>query len=222
MLTSDHSPEQFRWTERQQAEGEAARRPCRSALRWIIRDASDRDTIADRLIEEFGSLPAVLAASPDRWSGIAGGTAAQGLASFRHTVRHLLAYRLAHQPVLADWQGLLDYLRIDMAYLVTERVRLLHLNTKNMLIRDEVLAEGTIDRAAIHSREVIRRAIEVGSASIILVHNHPSGDPAPSATDIVVTRRIAGLCAELGITLIDHLIVGRPGIMSLRTEGHIA
>lgn len=194
--------------------------PCRRALRWILRD--EDGATADRLIEEFGSLPALLAASPERWTRGAGAGAAADLTAFRDAVRHLLQFEFARKPLLTDWQGLVDYLRVDMACLVTERVRILHLNAKNMLIRDEILAEGTIDRAPIHAREVIRRAIDIGSAAIILVHNHPSGDPAPSTTDIVVTQRIAGLCTALGIAFIDHLIVGKPGIMSLRNQGHLA
>uniref|UniRef100_UPI0030DCC745 JAB domain-containing protein n=2 Tax=Pseudomonadota TaxID=1224 RepID=UPI0030DCC745 len=92
--------------------------------------------------------------------------------------------------VLANWQALLDYLRADMAHHPIERFRVLHLNSKNMLIRDELMGEGTIDEAAVYVREVIRRAIELGSAALILVHNHPSGDPSPSRADIEITRQI--------------------------------
>lgn len=153
---------------------------------------------------------------------MAGAVAATNLAAFRVAVHHLLQFKFSLMPILSDWQGLADYLRFDMGCLATERVRILHLNAKNMLIRDEILAEGTIDRASIHVREVIRRAIELGSAAIILAHNHPSGDPAPSAADIAVTKRVDDLCAGLGIAFIDHLIIGRADIMSLRAQGYFA
>jgi DNA repair protein RadC len=125
------------------------------------------------------------------------------------------------QPVLSSWQALLDYLRADMAHMTTERVRVLHLNSRNMLIRDEVMAEGSIDQAAVHVREVIRRAIDLGSASIILVHNHPSGDPAPSRADIALTRDIADAGKRLGIGVHDHVIIGAKGHSSMRSMGLI-
>ncbi len=95
------------------------------------------------------------------------------------------------RPVLSNWQALLDYLHADMAHHGVERVRVLHLNTRNMLIRDELMGQGSIDQAPVYVREVIRRAIDFGSAALILVHNHPSGDPSPSRADIDVTRAIA-------------------------------
>jgi DNA repair protein RadC len=123
--------------------------------------------------------------------------------------------------VLANWQALLDYLRADMAHDGVERFRVLHLNTRNMLIRDEVMHKGTVDQAAVYVREVIRRALELGSAAIILVHNHPSGDPAPSRADIEVTRSIAEAGKRLNIALHDHLIIGTGGHASLRAQGLI-
>jgi DNA repair protein RadC len=108
-----------------------------------------------------------------------------------------------------------------MVHHAIERFRVLHLNTKNMLIRDEVMSEGSIDQAAVHVREVIRRAIDLGSAAIILVHNHPSGDPAPSRADIDVTRQIADAGKRLGIAVHDHLIMGTNGHVSLRAQGLI-
>src|SRR5690606_11679163 len=102
----------------------------------------------------------------------------------------LLRADAAARPVLSNWQALLDYLRADMAHLPIERVRVLHLNSRNMLIRDELMSEGSIDEAALYVREVIRRALELGSAAIILMHNHPSGDPSPSQADIKLTRNI--------------------------------
>jgi DNA repair protein RadC len=128
---------------------------------------------------------------------------------------------VSDRPVLANWQALLDYLRADMAHHAIERFRVLHLNTKNMLIRDEVMSKGSIDQAAVYVREVIRRAIDLGSASIILVHNHPSGDPSPSRADIDITRTIAEAGKRLGITVHDHIVMGTAGHVSLRAQGLI-
>ncbi len=124
-------------------------------------------------------------------------------------------------PVLASWQSLLDYLRADMAHLTTERVRLLYLDSKNRLIRDELTSEGSIDQAAIYVREVIRRSIDLGAAAIILVHNHPSGDSAPSRQDIALTREIIDAGKKLGISVHDHIIVGKDGYSSMWSAGLI-
>ena len=131
----------------------------------------------------------------------------------------MLAGPIKNQPILGHWQALLDYLRADLAALTVERVRVLHLNSRNMLIRDELMAEGSIDQAVIHVREVIRRAMDLGSAALILVHNHPSGDPSPSRADIQLTRDIAEAGRKLGITVHDHIIIGANGHSSMRTSG---
>ena len=123
------------------------------------------------------------------------------------------------QPILSSWQALLDYLRLDMAHLTTERVRVLYLNTKNMLIRDEVAGEGSIDQAPFYTREIIRRSIDLGAAAIILVHNHPSGDSSPSRQDITMTREIIEAGKRLGISVHDHVIIGKDGFTSLRSAG---
>lgn len=123
--------------------------------------------------------------------------------------------------MLASWQALLDYLRADMAFLTVERVRVLHLNSRNMLIRDEHMGDGSIDQAAIYTREVIRRAIDLGSAALILVHNHPSGSPEPSRQDIEITRQIAEAGKRLNIAVHDHIIIGTQGHSSLRAKGLI-
>ena len=124
-------------------------------------------------------------------------------------------------PILSSWQSLLDYLLADMAHLTIERVRTLYLNSKNMLIRDEVASEGSVDQAAIYTREVIRRAMDLGAAAIILVHNHPSGDSAPSRQDIAMTRDIADAGKKFGIAVHDHIIIGKNGFSSMRSSGLI-
>ena len=131
----------------------------------------------------------------------------------------LLKAEVTNRPVLASWSALIDYLRADMAHLGIERVRILHLNSKNMLIADEVMSQGSVDEAAVYVREVIRRALELSATAIIIVHNHPSGDPAPSRQDIQLTREIAEAGRPLKIQVHDHVIVGAQGHVSLRAQG---
>ncbi len=184
-----------------------------------------RDTkpIAKKLIAEFGGIAGVLTAPPEallRVQGM-GETSVAAIKIVQSAALRMLRAEVADKPVLTNWQALLDYLRADMAHQLIERVRVLHLNTRNILIRDELMSEGSIDEAAVYVREVVKRAIELGSASIILVHNHPSGDPAPSRADIDLTRRIAEAAKRLGITLHDHVIIGTKGHVSLRAQGII-
>ena len=184
-----------------------------------------RDTkpLAKALLKEFGGIGGLMAADATalhRVDGM-GDTAAAAIRIAQATAIRMIRTKVAARPVLANWQALLDYLRADMAHDGVERFRVLHLNTRNMLIRDEVMHKGTVDQAAVYVREVIRRAIDLGSAAIILVHNHPSGDPAPSRADIDVTRTIAEAGKRLGIALHDHLIIGTGGHVSMRAQGLI-
>lgn len=184
-----------------------------------------RDTkpLAKMLIHEFGGIGGLLTADAEAISRVdgVGETAVAALKIVQAAALRMLRSEVAERPVLASWQALLDYLRVDMAHMTTERVRILHLNSKNMLIRDEVMAEGSIDQAAVQTREVIRRAIDLGSAAIILVHNHPSGDPAPSRADISLTRDIAEAGRRLSIQVHDHVIIGAKGHSSMRALGLI-
>jgi DNA repair protein RadC len=184
-----------------------------------------RDTkpLAKALLREFGGIGGLMAADAaalQRIDGM-GDTAAAAVRIAQATAIRMIRSQVAARPVLANWQALLDYLRADMAHDGIERFRVLHLNTRNMLIRDEVMHRGTVDQAAVYVREVIRRAIDLGSAAIILVHNHPSGDPAPSRADIDVTRTIAEAGKRLGIAVHDHLIIGTGGHVSMRAQGLI-
>lgn len=181
----------------------------------------DTKPLAKALLNEFGGVAGLLtadAAAIGRVKGM-GESSVAALKIVQAAALRLLRDKVSDQPILASWQALLDYLRADMAHKTTERVRVLHLNSRNMLIRDEAMAEGSIDQAAIHPREVIRRAIDLGSTAIILVHNHPSGDPAPSRADIALTRDIADAGKKLGITVHDHIIIGASGHSSMRGLG---
>ncbi len=184
-----------------------------------------RDTkpLAYALLREFGGIGGVLTADGEALARVPGmGETSIAAIKIAHAAAiRLLQAEVAARPVLANWQALLDYLRADMAHHAIERFRVLHLNTKNMLVRDEVMSEGSIDQAAVYVREVIRRALEIGSAAIILVHNHPSGDPAPSRADIDITRTIADAGKRLGIAVHDHIVMGTSGHTSLRAQGLI-
>ena len=183
----------------------------------------DTKALAKALMREFGGLGGVLTADAEALGRVKGmGEISTAAIKIAHAAAiRLLQSQVSDRPVLANWQALLDYLRADMAHHAIERFRVLHLNTKNMLIRDEVMSKGSIDQAAVYVREVIRRAIDLGSASIILVHNHPSGDPSPSRADIDITRTIAEAGKRLGITVHDHIVMGTGGHVSLRAQGLI-
>jgi DNA repair protein RadC len=183
----------------------------------------DTKPVAKDLLKRFGSLAGVLNADPAalrQVKGMGDGSAA-ALKSVAIAARRMARSEVAGKPVLGSWQALLDYLATDMAHLTKERVRVLYLDSRNRLIDDHHHAEGSIDEAAIHPREVIRRAMDVGASALILVHNHPSGNPEPSRADIQITKRIAEAGHHLGVTVHDHVIVGREGHVSLRSRGLI-
>lgn len=182
-----------------------------------------RDTkpLAKALLLEFGGIGGLFSADAEALMRVPGmgETSVAAVKIVQAAALRLLRAEVTAKPVLASWQALLDYLHADMAHRSIERVRVLHLNTRNMLIRDEVMSEGSVDEAALYVREVIRRAIDLGSASIILVHNHPSGDSAPSRADIDITRKVAEAGKRLNIALHDHIIIGATGHSSLRAMG---
>lgn len=181
----------------------------------------DTKPLAKELIKRFGSLSGVLNASPGALMQVKGmgETGVGALKSVALAARRLARSEVRQQPVLGSWQALLDYLTIDMAHLTVERVRVLYLDTRNRLVLDDHVGDGSIDEAAIHPREVIRKALDIGASALILVHNHPSGDPSPSRADIQITQRIAEAGRLLGIVVHDHVIVGREGHTSLRAKG---
>lgn len=184
-----------------------------------------RDTkpLAKELIRRFGSFSALISADAEtvmRIGEISGGAAA-ALKIAQASALRLLKEDVKGRPVLGSWQSLLDYLHADMAHLAIERVRVLFLNHKNMLIADEAVQEGSVDESAVYIREVMRRALDLQATAIIVVHNHPSGDPAPSQQDIRLTRDLAEAGRHLNVTLHDHIIIGAKGHSSLRAMGLI-
>lgn len=183
----------------------------------------DTKQVAKALLKRFGTLAGVLNANPAALQQVpgVGETSAAALKSVALAARRMARSEVTENPVLGSWQALLDYLAIDMAHLTVERVRVLYLDTRNRLIDDHHVGDGSIDEAAIHPREVIRRAMDIGASALILVHNHPSGNPEPSQADIQITRRIAEAGRLLGVTVHDHVIIGREGHVSLRSNGLI-
>ncbi len=181
-----------------------------------------RDTkpLAKQLISRFGGFGRLLSADQEalQREGLTEGQVA-ALKIAQAAALRLLRSEIAEQPILGSWQALLDYLHADMAHLAVERVRVLFLDSKNRLIRDEPMWEGSVDESAVHVREIVRRALDYQATGLIIVHNHPSGDPRPSPQDIAITKDIADAARHLKITLHDHVIVGRSGHASLRALG---
>jgi DNA repair protein RadC len=183
----------------------------------------DTKGTAKRLLAKFGSLADLLSADVESIKRVdgAGEVTAAAIKIVRAMMIRTLKAEVENRPILSNWQSLLDYLRATMAHVSVEQVRVLHLNTRNALILDDALGRGTIDEAPVYIREVIRRALEFGSAALILVHNHPSGDPSPSRADIDLTKAIMAAGKPLNIAVHDHLIIGRNGHVSMRAQGLI-
>lgn len=182
-----------------------------------------RDTkpLARKLIRDFGGIGELLSADAEQIAriGDVSENAAAAIKIAQAAALRLLEARIKERPVLGSWQALLDYLHADMAHHPVERVRVLFLNSRNILIRNEPMSEGSVDEAAVYVREVIRRALDYHATGIILVHNHPSGDPQPSQQDIRLTRELAEAARPLKISLHDHVIIGTKGHSSLRAMG---
>jgi DNA repair protein RadC len=161
----------------------------------------------------------VLAAGPDAQARVlgAGHPAVAHLGMIREVMLSVLRAKAARRPILGTAQALIDYLFADMAHLPTERLRVLFLNSGNYLLRDELIGEGSINEIPIYPREIMKRALELGATALILVHNHPSGDPSPSRGDIDATRRILEAARPLDICVHDHVIVAGSGWSSFKT-----
>ena len=165
----------------------------------------------------------MLSAPPQRLKEIdgVGEQAVTDLKLFRAIAERMGQDSVRKRPVLSSWNALLDYCRTAMAYEEREQFRILFLDKKNALIADEVQQTGTVDHTPVYPREIMRRALELSATAIILVHNHPSGDPSPSRADIQMTKTIAEVAKPLGITVHDHLIIARDGHASFRGMGLI-
>jgi DNA repair protein RadC len=182
-----------------------------------------RDTkpLAKRLLDEFGDLPGVLAAAPAELARVEGlGEGAAAALKFVEACAVRSAQTAAlNRPVLANMAAVTAYLHTRLAHRATEEFRVLFLNNRNVLIRDEALGEGTVNAAPVYPREIVKRALELNASAVILVHNHPSGDPTPSRDDIAMTRTVADAARPLGLAVHDHIIIARTGSRSFREAG---
>lgn len=190
---------------------------------YMFRSIPRRDVkpIAKNLIAKFGSFAEVITAPLALLAEVKGVSekTALDLKILQAGAVKLGQQSIMHRPVLSSWSALLDYCRSVMQFENKEQFRVLFLDRKNRLIADEVLGQGTIDRAPVYPREVIKRALEVGAAAIILAHNHPSGDPTPSRSDIDMTNQIITAAKAINISVHDHLIIGRNDTVSFKTLG---
>jgi DNA repair protein RadC len=173
------------------------------------------------LTDRFGSLGDILAAEVSelkRTVGL-GPAAVLDLKLLRELSVRLSRTAACARPVLSSWNALEAYARTALAHLPREQFRTLFLDRRNILLRDEIVADGSVDHAPVYPREVIRRALELSASALILVHNHPSGDPTPSQADIAVTRQVVDAARLFNIQVHDHLVIGREGTASFRTLG---
>jgi len=182
---------------------------------------SRAEIVAKTLVEEFGSLPAIFAAGPDALNACVpeDGRVVDFLMVVRTTMLHSLRTEARRGPVFSTSEALINYLTASMAYASSEHLRVLFLNASNCLLRDEVMGKGSVTQAPIYPREIMKRALELGATAMILVHNHPSGDPYPSRGDIEATDRIVAAAAALEIAIHDHLVISRSGWTSFRERG---
>jgi DNA repair protein RadC len=191
-------------------------------LLFAANPQGDVKPTAKSLLAHFGGFGKVMSADPDALSeaglGLAGIAA---IKSVREAALRLMRLELQERPVVNSWDKLIDYCNAEVAHNQVEEFHILFLDRKNVLIKHERQQRGTIDHTPVYPREVVKRALDLGAAAMILVHNHPSGDPTPSKADIAVTQDIKKAAAPLGVVLHDHVIIGRNGHTSLRDLGLI-
>ena len=204
--------------------GGAAALPDYEMLELILFRAIPRKDVkplAHQLLDAFGDFNRVLSAPVARLSQMAGvGDAViTELKIVEAAAQRLARSRVLQRHVISSWDAVIDYCHTTMAHRDTEQFRVLYLDRKNVLVADEAQAQGTVDHVPVYPREVVKRALELNASALILVHNHPSGDPTPSEADIVMTQQIKTAAEALGLTLHDHLVIGRSQEISFRSEG---
>ncbi|MEO1550825.1 MAG: DNA repair protein RadC [Pseudomonadota bacterium] len=181
----------------------------------------DVKPLAKRLIKAFGGFSQIISAPPARlleMDGV-GQAVVVELKVVEAAAQRLAQRNILGREVIDNWDALMDYCHIAMSHLRTEEFRILFLDTRNTIIADEVLQQGTVNHVPVYPREVAKRALELNASALILVHNHPSGDPTPSRADITMTEQIVAAIGALGITLHDHVIIGENGDISFRDLG---
>lgn len=190
-------------------------------LLFMAQPRGDTKPLAKALIKRFGTFADLIAADPDEIRKVAGAkdAAVTALKVVQAAALRQAQIDLIGRPAIGSWQQLLDYCHAAMAREMREQFRVLYLDRKNVLLADEVQATGTVDHTPVYPREVMKRALDLGASALILVHNHPSGDPTPSKGDIEMTREIQDAAVRLGISLHDHVIIGRKGHASFKNLG---
>lgn len=207
-------------------EGGANAMPDYELLELVLFRAIPRQDVkplAHLLIAEFGDFNRIVSAPPDRLHRIkgVGDAVICELKIIEAAAQRLARAKVLNKQVLSSWDALLDYCHTTMAHRETEQFRVLFLDRKNVLIADEEQAKGTVDHVPVYPREVAKRALELNASALILVHNHPSGDPTPSQSDIDMTAQMEMACSALGLTLHDHLIVGKSRELSFKSSGYL-
>jgi DNA repair protein RadC len=191
----------------------------------LFRALPRRDTkpLAKAILARFGTFAEALAAPEERLAEVQGlGAAAiTEIKLVRAAALRLMRGEVLERPVLASWSQVLDYCRASMGFEAKEQFRILFLDKRNQIIADEVQQKGTVDHTPVYVREVVKRALELSATAVVLVHNHPSGDPTPSRADIEMTKQIVAAAKNLGIVVHDHIIVGKQGHASFRGLGLI-
>ena len=206
--------------------GGADAMPDYELLELILFRANSRQDVkplARALLDRFGDFNRVVSAPAIRLGEVrgVGDAVITELKLVEAAAQRLVRSRVMERHVLTGWDALLDYCHTVMAHRETEQFRVLYLDRKNVLIADEEQASGTVDHVPVYPREVVKRALELNASALILVHNHPSGDPTPSESDIQMTLQIEDAARVLGLTLHDHLIIGKEKELSLRSSGYI-
>ncbi len=188
---------------------------------FMAKPRADVKPLAKALLQRFGSFAEVIAADPKELVEVKGvrESTVIALKTIQAAAIRLAREQVINRPVISSWQKLLDYCRAGMAYAKKEQFRVLFLDRKNVLIADEVQHTGTVDHTPVYPREVMKRALDLGASAIIMVHNHPSGDPTPSKGDVEMTKEVREAGEKLGIALHDHLIIGRRGHASFKSLG---
>jgi DNA repair protein RadC len=190
-------------------------------LLFLALPRGDTKPLAKSLLEKFGSLAALAKADAKlilETPGV-GASVLHVIQLMQAMITNILQHKMMEKPVLASWQSVLDYCKASMSYDQREAVRLLFLDRKNKIIADEVQQTGTVDHAPLYPREVVKRALELGASALIIVHNHPSGDPTPSRGDVDMTLKVQEAARHLGIEVHDHLIIGKGRHSSLKSMG---
>ena len=195
----------------------------------------DVKPLAKRLLDEFGSLGGLLAATPERLEATIqagdqpyaerirtdGDFTITHLKAMQRLLQRVLSEDVQERPVISSSDKLLDYLKVALGHEPIEQFRVLFLDKKNILIRDEVQQRGTVDHTPLYPREIAKRALELGASALIMVHNHPSGDPTPSRADIEMTKQVKAAISPIRVALHDHLIIGKDKHLSFECEGYL-